>query len=59
VGAFPAVSDIASAVFWPIVCNFCDGLRELALDWLSLTERQADDRPHAALAQRQRWASFH
>ena len=34
-------------------------LRELALHWLSLTERQDDDLRHAMPAQRQRWASFH
>jgi hypothetical protein len=34
-------------------------LRELALHWLSLTERQDDDRRHATPAKRRRWASFH
>jgi hypothetical protein len=34
-------------------------LRELALRWLSLTERQDDWRRHATPAQRRRWASFH
>ena len=34
-------------------------LRELALHWLRLTERQDDYWRHAAPAQRQLWASFH
>jgi hypothetical protein len=36
-----------------------EALRELALNWLSLTERQDDWRRHAPPAQRPRWASFH
>jgi hypothetical protein len=34
-------------------------LRDLALKWLRLTERQDDDRRHAAPAQPEGWKAFH